>query len=773
MHRLTKLSLHHPVATLLTLTVVTVALASSLPSLQKEFGYRVLLGGDHPAIQRLEGMMDRYGGGYPAYVVWRCGDGAPCESVFDDESVRTAAAIEESLSSSPAITRVTSIASAPLLMPSPDGFAAVRLSDLDDPRERSVFFDRALEDPTWSGQLVSPDALTTAVVTSSPDARGETMSEVTRAVFEAVRPFQDAGWEFHFSGKPLEGIVAGRDLEASTQALTPVIAAIVATIVLLLTRSWQATLITMTGMGVALIWTFGFLAWMQWPQDSILEVLAPLIMTIGTCDAVHLLSRASARRSGSTPASPRDALLDSAAEVGPACVITTLTTAAALASFATSNLSTFVRFGVTAAFGTCACLILTFTLVPTLAHRLSLPGSRDDREGWHGVLTSILDTAERRALPILLIALIIAAFCGLGLATRLRIDTEVSEMYGDQNRVTQWTRFIEQHLRGLESLEVDIGLPSEEALLLPETHETISRIAELLEAQPGMGRATSVQDALARLNRVIHDDSPSYERTGDSTVANAELLELLGFDTPDVLNSWVSPDRKNLRISVEAASAEPEDSNDFAARMRAELDELVPEDWVVTLTGSYVLDMEWVDEVQQTQLSSFATAFLIVLAMVTVFLRSPLLGAAATIPAVFPVIVILGFLGWTNLPLDVGRLMIAAIVIGIGVDDSVHLLRCYQHHRALGRPPIEAMRAALHQVGRALVVTSVALSMGFVALTLSAWQTISSFGFFVSMAVLVSLAAALFVLPALFFVRQTSATRLRGAHDAGHEPARQ
>ena len=121
------------------------------------------------------------------------------------------------------------------------------------------------------------------------------------------------------------------------------------------------------------------------------------------------------------------------------------------------------------------------------------------------------------------------------------------------------------------------------------------------------------------------------------------------------------------------------------------------------------------------------------------------------LPALIPVIVVLGFLGWTDLPLDVGRLMIAAIVIGIGVDDSIHLLRSYQAYRAQGKSGREAMRAALHRVGRALVITSFALALGFVALTLSAWQTISSFGFFVCMAVLVALVTVLFVLPAVFF----------------------
>jgi signal transduction histidine kinase len=95
--------------------------------------------------------------------------------------------------------------------------------------------------------------------------------------------------------------------------------------------------------------------------------------------------------------------------------------------------------------------------------------------------------------------------------------------------------------------------------------------------------------------------------------------------------------------------------------------------------------------------------------------------------------------------------MVGAIVIGIGVDDSIHLLSRYRSLRLSGVSSVEAMRSAVAHVGRAIVTTSVALALGFLTLMASAWQTISSFGFFVALAILGALAATLFVLPALIF----------------------
>ena len=176
---------------------------------------------------------------------------------------------------------------------------------------------------------------------------------------------------------------------------------------------------------------------------------------------------------------------------------------------------------------------------------------------------------------------------------------------------------------------------------------------------------------------------------------------------------------------------------------------MLPPDWQVTFTGTIAANNTWVPDVQSTQLRSFPTAFVLVFVLASLFLKSPRLGLIAMIPTFVPVVVTLGAMGWMGLGLDIGRAMVAAVVIGIGVDDSIHFLDAYQRYRREGADSREAARGAIRHVGRALVTTSVALSLGFLTLTASAWQTISSFGFFVSLTIMAALAATLFLLPAI------------------------
>jgi predicted RND superfamily exporter protein len=137
--------------------------------------------------------------------------------------------------------------------------------------------------------------------------------------------------------------------------------------------------------------------------------------------------------------------------------------------------------------------------------------------------------------------------------------------------------------------------------------------------------------------------------------------------------------------------------------------------------------------------------------MLVVFFRSLTLAAAATVPTLLPVVATLGGMGWIGMSLDISRTMIAAIIVGIGVDHSIHLLHEYQLRTGRGESASDAMRGALIETGRPIVITTIALALGFLTLLASAWQTISSFGFLVAISMVGAMLSTIFVVPALIF----------------------
>jgi predicted RND superfamily exporter protein len=202
-----------------------------------------------------------------------------------------------------------------------------------------------------------------------------------------------------------------------------------------------------------------------------------------------------------------------------------------------------------------------------------------------------------------------------------------------------------------------------------------------------------------------------------------------------------------VAITAEAAS-----SSDGAAVLE-EVERIVsslgPEGWKVEITGPLRVHLDMVNEVQTTQLRSFVTALIAVLALVCVFLRSLPWALAAMVPTLLPVVTTLGAMGYWGIRLDMGTAMVAAVVLGIAVDDTVHLLVQIRRHRAAGEGADRAVEAAVAHVGRAVVTTSIALALGFFVLTLSSWESVASFGVLSGLAILGAMVSDLVVLPAL------------------------
>ena len=360
----------------------------------------------------------------------------------------------------------------------------------------------------------------------------------------------------------------------------------------------------------------------------------------------------------------------------------------------------------------------------------------------------MVDGAQRRSRLVLGGTLVLCAVAGVGLA-RLRVEVDIYHLFGEETRVVRWIRFVEEHLRKPDTLDVVLTLPDGKAIEDPEVLSGVAQLSGSLSALPGLGQARSVLDPLRWLNRLLHQDDPAFERAAATAAGNAELLFLLAQDDPQALDRWVSLDRRRVRVEVQVQAG----THSHSERVLERVNRLLASDFLrgfgTEINGPMKVSVQMVEEVQRTQLSSFAAAALVVAVLVALFLRSLSWALAAMLPTLFPVLVTLGAMGLAGVYLDMGTAMIAAVVLGIAIDDTVHLLMQYRRRLAAGSPPAEAIRAAVLHVGRAVVTTSLALSLGFFVLTLSSWESVASFGFLSGIAILIALVADLVILPAV------------------------
>lgn len=761
MERLTRFSLERPVLVCVAILLLTAALACQIPLRGTQTGYRAYLGSEHPTVVRLDRFIDGFGGGLPVVALWGCHETDVCDSVFDESALRMAADVVGALQARSDVRRVDSPATTPLLVVTEDELGARSFVQDGEITGSDRLRDLAIRDPLWRGTLVSEDAKVGAIIVQLVSSESDASRAVIRALQDSLAPYEAQGYRFHILGQAAQFALTDESLAADSQRLTPIMIALVAVVVLILFRSWQKVLASLVTVGLASAWTMGIQGAFHWPENSITQTVPPLILVISLCVSLHVLARYGQHRlarGAVTRDERKQALIGAASETGLACLATTTTTAVGFLSFSTSGLESFVRFGVVSAAGILAALLSSFTILPILMMWLPADriGALRASEAWGRALSTMVRGTRERARSILVGAAVLAGVCLLG---TLRLETDVDEykLYGEESDIVQAFRFSEAHLRRPDSLEIELVLPEGRQLHDPEVLDAVDSFAAEVGRIEGLGRPRSLLDALEWTNRLLKGDRDEFQRLGETASENGSLLTLLSLKDPAALDRWVSPNYRRLRLSVEAEKIPTSRRDPILDQVQAAVRSTLGPEWQATLTGSFAVYRDMTRDIQRTQISSFGIAAGVVFLIMALFLRGlgmSVAGAggwalAGMFSTVLPVIVTFGVMGFAGVNLDMGTAMVAAIIIGIGADDTIHLLGEFAKRRKRGLALDVSIEGAVLHVGQAVLTTSAALTAGFFVLILSSWQSISSFGFLSGLAILGALAADLWVLPAM------------------------
>lgn len=749
--RLAAATLRHPALATALLLATTLALAGGALRLSTEVGYRAFLGHGHPTVVEFDAFVGRFGGGLPLVAVWTCEE-SPCTDALDAPSLAMAHTVATSLDGTPGITRVDGPATSPLVVNEILGLPrARRLAPEGEPaRDIERLTQLAREDPLWVGQLLSEDGQAGAILVHLDSSDSSSSRRALAALLDALAPHEAKGFDFHLVGGPVEFVVAGDELERNMAQIVPFMVALIGLVLYFSFRSVAAVAVSLATTGVAVAWTFGLMGWLGWPQNSLTQALAPLLLVVGVCDAIHFVSRFVAQRD---EVSIDDAIAIAGHEVGPPCVMTTVTTAAGFASLTTSPLESIARFGVLASFGVVAALLLTFTVLPLLIAHIPRGWlvAPSIALNWKGGMQTLATFTREWRFAILSVAILTAALSLVGLRS-LRIDASFEDLYGRDSQVVRWSETVARVLRQPDTLEIAIEPNMEPAESLLPGLRAIEKIEASLRGLDGLGRSRSLLDPMRHLNRIAHRDELDLG-AADADEHTASLKRLLRNADRDVIDLLRNPETGDLRISVEAAKLPQDRLRVVLAEVQERVTTRLPSGWTTTITGPLAVVQVMIDEIRTTQLRSFGLATIIIFLVVAAFLRSVRDGCLAMVPTVLPILVTLGMMGVLGVPLDVGSAMVAAVVLGIAVDDAIHFLGAFRRNTNAHRSNADAARGALAETGRAITGTSVALAIGFLLLTLSPWKSIASFGLVSAVAISAALVAALVVLPALLTTR--------------------
>lgn len=582
-------------------------------------------------------------------------------------------------------------------------------------------------------RLLSDDARTTALLLRMEGGPGleagrhAILLRIGEVVADAGLPARLAGF----------GVIYDTLNQASTEGSAELVVvahvAMFALLWLFFRRLWP-TLVTLLAVSMAGVWTLGAYAAAGAELNMVTMVLPTLVLVIGIADSVHLL-RSVARQDRALSRADR-VVRGVAHALGP-CLLTSLTTAAGFLALAGSELPVVRGLGVFGGIGVLAAFVTSIGLVP-VALSVGMPEPHVGR--------SFLDALPARAhtLAIRHAPLVIGVFAAVALASiaglaRLDVDTYSIGYLADDHPVRRDSDLIEATVGAYASIDFVVRADD---VLAPEVLGAISAWQRSAAALPAIDWSWSVVDATA------YDASAAVPGNAAAEVSRLRIL------APEVVGSLLSGVAET-RVSFGAPMMSARDVQSLVDELTARA--VFPEGASIEPAGYAAAYTRIVDRLVTAQRDGFCASFLLVFGALALAFRS-LPRMLLALPAnLLPVAATLGLMGWTGIPLDIATVTIASVLLGLVVDDTVHLL-WPRDQRALRAGIGESARRA----GGSLVLTTAVLCGGFLLLGLADIRSVAWFGRLGAFAALSALATDLLLLPSLATLTGLQAGRQDG-----------
>jgi predicted RND superfamily exporter protein len=294
----------------------------------------------------------------------------------------------------------------------------------------------------------------------------------------------------------------------------------------------------------------------------------------------------------------------------------------------------------------------------------------------------------------------------------------------------------------------DSGEP--EGIKEPAVLREIERVAAYADLQKPLVRKTySIVDILKDLNQAFHEDDPAYYRLPETRELVAQYLILYETSGGEEAEKYVSSDYRRASLELRLKLAPTSHIAELAAGIDALLAAEPLEASTIEMTGIGALWLKLMDYIVSSQIQGFTLAFVAIALMMIFIFRSLKTGLISMIPNLAPVVLTLGVMGWGGVLLDYNKVTIAAVAIGIAVDDTIHMISRYRHEFLLCGNYQEALVTTMQDVGRALFITSVALVLGFLVFVFSVLAAKAMFGILLATSIVVALVADFLLMPAL------------------------
>ena len=461
------------------------------------------------------------------------------------------------------------------------------------------------------------------------------------------------------------------------------------------------------------------------------------------------------------------------------CLYTALTTIIGFGSLVVSEIKPVIDFGWMMSAGLAVTFVTSFLLFPTLLLVMGKTGSKPTFDSDRFLLPAYLARlTETQGKKILVLAVIVTAVSVAGI-TQLRVENSFINYFSDDTEIYQGLKLIDEKLGGTTPLEILIKFRDDsDVLLTPEdleglTDEEIQFEREYAEIRANSPEYWFTADKVDQIKKV-HDYLVGLSEIGQvlslaSAVRVGEVLaeeELDNFQLANlytkiplevrkrIIDPYVSIEANEARIFARVLDSNPDlRRNELLETVRRDLGEKLGfEEQDVIVSGLLVLYNNMLQSLFSSQIKIIGVVMLGIAIMFLVLFRSITLSIIGVLPNLLGAVVVLAVMGWAEIPMDMMTITMAAITIGIAVDNGIHYIYRFREEYALNNNYVETLYVCHTNIGKAVFYTTLTIIFGFSILVFSNFIPTIYFGVLTASAMFIALLAALTVLPRLILL---------------------
>ena len=614
--------------------------------------------------------------------------------------------------------------------------------------DQSLISKEFKNSPLYSNNLVSADLKTTALLIplANDDPRIIIDDEVLRLLIEKIRLTMDAYREeatLYLGGVPM---IRNDVIDFIKSDLVVFSLAVILTMTIMLTilfRKIRWVLIPITISVIGALFMTGLISSIGWKVTVISSNFFSLLLVMTLSVIIHLVVRYREISNQNLDQNNSETIRQTLNQMIRPCLYTVITTIAAFASLTASHVQPVIDFGLMMSIGVTVAFVLSFIGFAIFMVLLKQPRSTQESKKSFA-LEKLALVADKKGKSIILSCIVIALISTFGLS-KLSVENSFINYFKKDTEIYQGLNFIDKELGGTIPLEIVFNDLASAYWADASLREDFHGIHNYLEQIPSIGKVLSIDTFMQVLKEANNGKTP-----------NGFLLTLGKNNMPDFAKSQVlKPHISDVTDQIRIVARVKETMNGLERNQlildikKSLIENFYFDEGDFYFTGTFSLYNNLLQSLFSSQIKTIFTVFSIIFVLFVIVFRSISVALIAVIPNTLPSLIILGLMGLMGIPLDIMTITIAAIAIGIGIDNAIHYISRFKTELLVDGDFVSSMYRAHNSIGVSMFYTAATVAIGFVVLILSHFIPSIYFGIFMAIAMLSAVIVNLTLLPKL------------------------